>query len=430
MAEEQLGETSRELFSQFLWRVNRQFSGKEAHLAMFSTLKYINSNNDQKLREKIFQATFEAGFCFPAKAFHGNKGNFPVGFLIWNLSRRNHLENQEIQLDIFDTSVQKIGWKSITSITRESFLSKWVTRPRTTEVMPPFSNAITVALGRKDVRDRVAPGFLCSLMCAGNDYQHQNVTYLLPGPSVSAGAFSVVPENFEQSMVVHAVRMVRKANWLNDRDQWMQPTVNPLPESFITNCVVWSLFAGSNQAASIPDVVYGGKTFKITNSLFPFLRTELQQWEISLRPLVDSFGGRDTDRFAANWLTNRELSSKAQVVLDIAKRIYRIFYQESSSLNWPKFKISSWDAGWYQIRRALIDAGLAQEELSILSDAHKALGLDIVLNRLDPDFLLDRPSRATDTCFEISAVNMWHLSSAVNRPQSWMNSSMVSLLIL
>ncbi|MFQ7078163.1 MAG: hypothetical protein ACLRSW_09645 [Christensenellaceae bacterium] len=51
-----------------------------------------------------------------------------------------------------------------------------------------------------DVRDRVAEGFLCSLMCCGNDFQHQNQTALFSGPQASAGSYSVTAENFEKSM--------------------------------------------------------------------------------------------------------------------------------------------------------------------------------------------------------------------------------------
>ena len=58
-------------------------------------------------------------------------------------------------------------------------------------------------------------------MCKGNDVQNHNYVALLSGPYVSAGALSVVPENFDKAMVVHAVRKNVKKNWLNDRDQFL-----------------------------------------------------------------------------------------------------------------------------------------------------------------------------------------------------------------
>ena len=48
-----LGETSRELFSQFLYRISIEFRGKNAYLGLFSKIKYLNSNNDQNLRDRV-----------------------------------------------------------------------------------------------------------------------------------------------------------------------------------------------------------------------------------------------------------------------------------------------------------------------------------------------------------------------------------------
>ena len=64
MHKHNLGEVSRELFSQFLYRIKYEFEGKDAHLTLFSTLKYLNATNDTKLREFIFQFEFVRGFVF------------------------------------------------------------------------------------------------------------------------------------------------------------------------------------------------------------------------------------------------------------------------------------------------------------------------------------------------------------------------------
>jgi hypothetical protein len=240
--------------------------------------------------------------------------------------------------------------------------------------MPPFSSAITPAIGKKDVRDRVADGFLFSHMVAGNDYQHQNNTYLLSGPAVSAGAYSVTPENFEKSLVVHAVRLVRRSNWLNDRDQWFQPNMDPLPEEFINDCVVWSLFASSNQVVSMEDISYNGTSYPIHNQLFPFPKSEVEEWHVSLSTLANSVHSRDQDRFAALWLKERKLSSESQAVLESARSVYRHFFKVSSSLPWPQYKISKWDSGWYQIRRSLADALESVETRVSQGQYHAALG--------------------------------------------------------
>ena len=98
MHTEKLGEVSRELFSQFLFRIKKEFTNKIAHLGLFSTLKYVNATNDQKLRDNLFLFSFERGFMFSSANFSGTKKNnaFPVGVLIWEI--KNIFRNKKFIL--------------------------------------------------------------------------------------------------------------------------------------------------------------------------------------------------------------------------------------------------------------------------------------------------------------------------------------------
>lgn len=376
--DDDLGEASRELSSQFIWRISKEFGGKTAFLGMFSKIKYINSNNDSKLREKRFHFKYEKGFCFSSVNFSGTKGKFPVGFLVWNLKESISLSDQKIVVDIFNNDVEKIGTKEIPSIERSEQMNKWFKRPRNTSVLPPFSSALNVAPLRKDTRDRAADNFLASLMCNGNDFYHQNLTALFSGPGCSAGAFSVTPDNFEKALVMHAVRRIPKKTWFNDKDQFLAPTTNNLSEDFVSNCIVWSLFSNSNETVSLKDIEYKGKTYQIKNEMFPFLREVIKEWKCSLSTLELSLIGSTDNRFAAKYLSKHELTQEANEVLERAKKVYKIFYENSSSLHWPKFKISNWDCGWYQIRGALKAAGIGLEEIEALAAANRNLRLKIL----------------------------------------------------
>jgi hypothetical protein len=125
------------------------------------------------------------------------------------------LESQKILVSVLDDDTSRIGHKLIVSEHRSRFLSKWIDRLPATEVLPPLGGAITVKARNEDVRDRVAAGFLASLMCKGNDVQNYNNVALLSGPYVSAGALSIVPGNFEKAMIVHAVRKNVVKSWSN-----------------------------------------------------------------------------------------------------------------------------------------------------------------------------------------------------------------------
>ena len=367
MNEEDYGEASRELFTQFLFRISKEFKGRQAYLGMFSKLKYINSNNDQKIRDGFFQYQYERGFIFPIKCFYGATGNFPVGFLVWNLAKKRHLAEQEITLDVFNADVEKIGTKRFPSVERTAMLNKWCPRPKWDgkSIMPTFVSAFNLKTDNKDKRNHVAPGFLCSVSSKGDDFQNQNSVFILSAPYANAGAFSVTPENFERAMVLHAVKKIPKATWTNDRDAFYAPNAE-LPAEFVTDCVVWSAFADSNYAVSLRNVQYQGRVWQIANNLFPFLLDEVRRWPCAHGDIAAQLAAANEDRFLAKWLAEREIgienninncekqfSGEARAVLDAARRLYREFYANITRTPWMDWKIETWDVGYYQVRNAM-----------------------------------------------------------------------------
>ena len=378
MHELDLGEVSRELFAQFLFRIRREFAGKEAHLGLFSTLKYVNSNNDQKFRDTVFQFGFEDGFIFSSANFSGTQqaNPFPVGFLVWNLKKSRKLEKQKMEVTVLDDDTSKIGRKLIVSEHRDRFLSKWIDRLAATEVFPPLGSAISVKGDNGDVRDRVAKGFLASLMCKGNDVQNYNNVALLSGPYVSAGALSIVPGNFDKAMIVHAVRKNVRKSWINDRDQFLQPAGKP-SAAFVRRCTVWSLFADSNHTASLRNVTYKGETFQITNHFFPFAASVAKGWKISDSDITRSFKADSEDRFMATWLATQKLDSEETALLEIGRQIYEAFFADFKDLPTSKYKVAHWDAGWWQIKRCLVEAGLQSERFAQIEEMKKQIGAKI-----------------------------------------------------
>ncbi len=74
------GKASNELFTQFVARIAKEIP--KATLAMFSTLKYVNSQAFEQFRS-VWKAKYLGGFVVHSKAFDGLKGDFPIGFLVW-----------------------------------------------------------------------------------------------------------------------------------------------------------------------------------------------------------------------------------------------------------------------------------------------------------------------------------------------------------
>lgn len=368
MHQENLWEVSRELFSQFIYRIQKEIP--KVTLGMFSTIKYVVANNDSKLRDNIFTVEFKKWFIFSSENFIGTKWKFPVGFMVWDFwNREKHLEDQNIEIQVLNNQAQKVGNKILKTESKEKFLSNWFEREKNIKIFPSFKSAITISEWNTDTRDKISDDFIGSLDFAWNDVQNINRVWLYSWPFSTAWATSITSVNFEQALVIHAVRKITTRTWFNDRDQFMQPN-RELPEEFVLDCIVWSLFANSNQTSSMKDVAYKGNIYQIINHFFPFTKETLASWECSNPDLFLSL----SDRFVANYLRDKNFSPESQKLWNMAKKYYQIFFEKYVFLNTPKWKIASWDAGWYQIRNALAEANLGVEEFVELKSAHKELG--------------------------------------------------------
>ncbi len=82
---------------------------------------------------------------------------------------------------------------------------------------------------------------------------------------------------------------------------------------------------------------------------------------------------RAEERFVARWLASHSLSAEARTVVTWAEAVWRCYFENLNRLRLPKFRIATWDAGWWQAHSALADARLGEAELSTLKTAHDAL---------------------------------------------------------
>ncbi len=369
------GHVKRELFAQFMFRIAHELP-KKTYLGMFSTLKYLNAPDSIAYRDKHFNYKYEKGFVFHSKCFHGITGDFPISFLIWNLSKSS--QTKTIEIDIANGAAQSIGVKHLQLIAKKDVLNNWFKRPQNSNdyILPAMSNGITVKDGNTDTRHRARPDFLASICSKGNDFQNAKYVTILSSPSVSAGAFTVIKENFEKALTLHAVRKIPKPTWLNDRNQFLVPHTKPSKE-FYNDCIVWSLFANSNQTSALKNVQYLGNTYQIKNNFYPFRLEEIKHWVIK-DPDFKLQIVNDQNRFVADWLSKNDLSDEAKQVIEKAKTVYKLFYANLNQMATNKWKIDTWDAGWYQIRRCLTEHNLATEELKELSKANEQLAAKIL----------------------------------------------------
>ena len=375
MHKEKLGDASRELYAQFLFRIHKEFENNDnVCLALFSKTNYIKYNNNEKFRDKVCSYKFKKGFIFSSSNFDNTSKTtpFPVSFIIWKIDNKENIKTQNIILDVLDDDSNFLYKKNYSVVDSSQLLNKWINRVRTSKTFVPLSSAIKVKSEGKDIRDKVCDGFIGSLMSCGSDLQKQNLTAVFSAPQASAGSLSITEENFEKAMIIHAVRRCTKVDWLNGSDQFSIPK-KELQKTFILDCVVWTLFSTSNQSSAMDNIIYKDNCYRIINHFYPFDYKEVYS-------NCSIFEYNNEKRFAFIYLKENKkyISDEAFELINASKELYKYFYSNIDKINTDKFKISLWDSGFWQIRKSLKDAKLASDILKNIKSKREALKKNIL----------------------------------------------------
>lgn len=227
-----LGLSIREIFTQFFIRIYKEIPN--CILASFSTLKYVNSSGFINFREE-FKAKFLKGFICPANTFDNVRGNFPIGFLIWDTSKKQKIKS--ISVDVFNEKIEFLGKKSFSSnISNKQKLTitQWITGYETNgEILGYTGNN-------------------------GPDYQNNKFlkissiqTKVAGGNLNNATKYKITATNLIQISIYLSVRLCIEATWINDRDQFLYPN-DKLEEDleFQSDCLAFTLFHGQNRISA------------------------------------------------------------------------------------------------------------------------------------------------------------------------------------
>jgi hypothetical protein len=152
------------------------------------------------------------------------KGQFPIGFFIWNTDKKEVFEH--IKADIYDKKQTFIGTKNISAYDKLKFINDWVKTFRNTK-----SDSIATIIG------------------VGSDFQNQRlVRFGEPFMKVPASNhnWQTTKDNLIETSIYYTVRHIIEANWLNDRDQFLFPNDNWKTDLVFQNdCLAHTLFSNN-----------------------------------------------------------------------------------------------------------------------------------------------------------------------------------------
>jgi hypothetical protein len=288
-----LGKASHELFSQFMARVF--YLLPNAHLAVFSTLKYLNSYNFQQFRN-FFRATFKKGFMCKANTFDNVSGEFPIGFLIWEMN--NQLFPSKIKLDICNTDGTKGGAKSFYNGFR--YINDWFRRI-----------------------DTVSKDEIAILHSKGIDFQNnQGVWFCINQTRGGGSHFIVTKNNLIETVIYFTVRTMFQHTWINHNDQFLYPHAEWEKDTeFQNNGLIYALLADKNRVSCNNG----------TNHWIPYSENE-----VNAKSNFES-------NFMSDYLKGKVFSPEAQAVLDAGRELWKYYHAKTKNNNTAPVNASLYD---------------------------------------------------------------------------------------
>ena len=284
-----MGKASSEMFAQFFTRIYKEIPNSV--LAEFSKLKILQAPNYSDFRN-FFRAKLEKFFVVPADTFDNVKGDFPIGFFVWNTNKNEIFE--KTSADVYDKKGNFIGTKGITNYDNSKYISNWL------------------EVNSKNISNK----YIGHLASVGNDFQNQRMIFVDNEEKENwkkGGRHTrISAENLICSSIYFAVRKVIPATWLNDRDQFLFPLENWKTDTeFQNDCLTYTIFNTNVQSR-----------FGI-NHWIPFKENEVNAKEkFASNFMTDYINGKLKTNNSTNLFDNKTAEDKPLQFSNEAKSVF------------------------------------------------------------------------------------------------------------
>ena len=260
-------------------------------------------------------------FVVPANTFDNVKGEFPIGFFIWNTAIKEQYNS--VCANVYNSRGDFIGYKSYHSAT--VFMVEWLRN-------------------FYDDKSKEIIGFLRLL---GSDMQHNKDIFITSAPSSNDIKYSLIHKITAKNVIplamYNAIRHCIEATWLNDRDQFLYPNDGwKADKEFQSDCLIYTLFHNSNNIKSTDGI----------NHWIPFYEKEVNAKEaFDSHFMADFIAGKIKNKQNNNILikddnayifdSDLSFSDIACEVLGNGKALWKYYHEQ------PKNNVN---ASFYEIR--------------------------------------------------------------------------------
>ncbi|WP_288519244.1 hypothetical protein [uncultured Brachyspira sp.] len=307
-------DASKEIYALFFIRIYKEIPN--CILASFSTLKIVQAGNFQSFRD-IFLSKLEKLFLVPADTFDNVNGDFPIGFFVWNTSKKH--KDKIVVSDVFDANSKFLTTKEILFFDKNiKRINDWIDYYRVDKI-----NNIGV------------------IMADAPDFQNNKYISILNDKTSRHGKFMYIDyNNLITICIYYAVRLCIEATWINDRDQFLYPN-DKLEEDleFQSDCLAFTLFHGQNRITSEEGI----------NHWIPFSEAEVgAKNNFKSHFMEDFIDGKIKPEETKELLTERgspkpiKFSKEAKDIFEAGRELWKYYH---------KHDLININASYYDIRK-------------------------------------------------------------------------------
>lgn len=261
----------------------------------------------------------------PANTFDNVKGQFPIGFFIWDSQTKETFDS--IKAKVYDYKrgeVIPLGYKTLYSYKGIKRITPWINHysPLEENVIPPCIGMLNT--GR-------------------TDFQNQSLVRIAHEQSDKGHSVYLDRNNLVVASVFLAVRHCIARTWLNDRDQFLYPTDGWQWDSeFQSDCLAYTLFHGQNRITMTEGVNHwipfsyidiGAKEAPQSDFMVQFLRGELRKPTEQPKTAL-LFTGEDGDAQSTSFATGQQkikFSEEAQAVFDAGRELWCYYHEQQQA---------------------------------------------------------------------------------------------------
>ena len=323
-----MGSSKKELFAQFLMRIYRELP--LVKIAEFSTLKILQSSSSQKFRS-TYRAKLEKIFIVPADTFDNVRGQFPIGFKIWDTAKEEIFKC--IITDMYNSKGKFIGKKEVYNLSPKSLVIDWIRK-----------------------FDDTSSPLISYIRLLGTDIQHSKDVYITSRPTDNDIKKSltkrITKNNLIPSCIYACIRATIPPLWSNDRDNFSDPEVignyGWYSQEFQSDCLAYMLFDdryersldGTNHWIPFTEQEVHAPTLFKSHFMTDFIAGKLYKEE---EPLSNELFEYEAPKQTLIPREKMRFSTEATAIFDAGRALWRYYFAQAGSEADP-------DAALYDIR--------------------------------------------------------------------------------